>query len=162
MKRATPHNKAKNKHYNISIHALVKRATYANFVEFVEIFYFNPRPREEGDLRLVSLRHPQKYFNPRPREEGDAMRHFEAYRKGISIHALVKRATSINVSVNFEVIYISIHALVKRATITNGMVGVMSAISIHALVKRATKAYLTRINDKYHFNPRPREEGDGR
>ena len=36
-------------HYNISIHALVKRATtYHKFVAIV-IGNFNPRPREEGD-----------------------------------------------------------------------------------------------------------------
>ena len=35
------------------------------------IFYFNPRPREEGDAFLFKLRLRRKYFNPRPREEGD-------------------------------------------------------------------------------------------
>ena len=49
VKRATATSGALRKRQSISIHALVKRATYANFVEFVEIFYFNPRPREEGD-----------------------------------------------------------------------------------------------------------------
>ena len=49
VKRATRFCHAAFILLTISIHALVKRATYANFVEFVEIFYFNPRPREEGD-----------------------------------------------------------------------------------------------------------------
>ena len=56
----------------------------------------------------------------------------------ISIHALVKRATS-DRSYSGAKFVISIHALVKRATAT-----VLSSISkliisIHALVKRATE-----------------------
>ena len=55
---------------------------------------------------------------------------------------------------------ISIHALVKRATtdtITNSL---LKLISIHALVKRATNRFLL-LSVLYHnFNPRPREEGD--
>ena len=34
---------------SISIHALVKRATFHTIVIYRVIFYFNPRPREEGD-----------------------------------------------------------------------------------------------------------------
>ena len=79
-------------------------------------FYFNPRPREEGDgLRgaffingdisihaLVKRATAYLYikmqmrtvdFNPRPREEGDQMSVCLAQRTEISIHALVKRAT---------------------------------------------------------------------
>ena len=56
----------------ISIHALVKRATFkCRYVTLVKVD-FNPRPREEGDGKLVELI--------------DEM--------GISIHALVKRATN--------------------------------------------------------------------
>ena len=33
-------------------------------------------------------------------------------------------------------------------------------ISIHALVKRATLAVIRQAVNDYHFNPRPREEGD--
>ena len=77
----------------------------------------------------------------------------------ISIHALVKRATS-GETWRVPCVIISIHALVKRATSLLPIEQEQALISIHALVKRATKAYLTRINDKYHFNPRPREEGD--
>ena len=35
------------------------------------IFYFNPRPREEGDATAVSVKQKLCNFNPRPREEGD-------------------------------------------------------------------------------------------
>ena len=82
------------------------------------------------------------HFNPRPREEGDAFKGF--YKdddSGISIHALVKRATlsckrvpafqmhfnprpreegdsDLDIS-DIASSLISIHALVKRATNTN-------------------------------------------
>ena len=59
----------------ISIHALVKRATYFHEHFVVEKRYFNPRPREEGD-RV-------------PTNDDEVI--------GISIHALVKRATYIKI-----------------------------------------------------------------
>ena len=55
------------------------------------------------------------YFNPRPREEGDLIVFFNMQMTAISIHALVKRATSKSTSISMFV-FISIHALVKRAT----------------------------------------------
>ena len=56
--------------------------------------YFNPRPREEGDIENLLTQNDTEHFNPRPREEGD----FKLLKSGdtalrISIHALVKRAT---------------------------------------------------------------------
>ena len=55
----------------ISIHALVKRATYYTKQYIYVQGNFNPRPREEGDL-LWDVRITFKFnFNPRPREEGD-------------------------------------------------------------------------------------------
>ena len=56
------------------------------------------------------------YFNPRPREEGDfvnVVKRLCAVR--ISIHALVKRATDYLAEIELA-LFISIHALVKRAT----------------------------------------------
>ena len=56
------------------------------------------------------------YFNPRPREEGDLV--FIVYIIPclcISIHALVKRATDMLPAL-IDLLEISIHALVKRAT----------------------------------------------
>ena len=79
----------------ISIHALVKRATLVIlYVQGMEV-NFNPRPREEGDgidgIRGLS----GLYFNPRPREEGDELARWSVNNMYfISIHALVKRATS--------------------------------------------------------------------
>ena len=57
---------------------------------------------------------------------------------GISIHALVKRATDGGTKF-VEICFISIHALVKRATKAFSTVIVNGTISIHALVKRATR-----------------------
>ena len=78
-------------------------------------------------------------FNPRPREEGDVSRSIPMNSLGISIHALVKRATKTDKS---------------RDTPYN--------ISIHALVKRATKRGDYFVGYWSYFNPRPREEGDWR
>ena len=55
----------------ISIHALVKRATYRRFYGGRLCKHFNPRPREEGDILFKSLQVGITNFNPRPREEGD-------------------------------------------------------------------------------------------
>ena len=80
---------------DISIHALVKRATCKRYCSRNLRIYFNPRPREEGDTKgtdeenneiFISIHALVKratfyrldksavllYFNPRPREEGDA------------------------------------------------------------------------------------------
>ena len=37
------------------------------------MFYFNPRPREEGDTAYHHIGNFCCNFNPRPREEGDAL-----------------------------------------------------------------------------------------
>ena len=99
----------------ISIHALVKRATLALKDTSKKYVYFNPRPRKEGDPHfgklIVNLKisihalvkratknchfypnHMQD-FNPRPRKEGDSKGLFQSNLITISIHALVKRAT---------------------------------------------------------------------
>ena len=55
---------------------------------------------------------------------------------------------------------ISIHALVKRATSPVSFGAFIFHISIHALVKRATSTIGACCIHDYHFNPRPREEGD--
>ena len=55
---------------------------------------------------------------------------------------------------------ISIHALVKRATSLYHILLISQAISIHALVKRATAHWVFEGRSDPHFNPRPREEGD--
>ena len=49
VKRATYEEAEKWLDIEISIHALVKRATSAEDFYSRAVFYFNPRPREEGD-----------------------------------------------------------------------------------------------------------------
>ena len=115
MKRATLQRKIYIVVCSISIHALVKRATYlpSNTGGLARDFnprpreegdarqsirqfytrYFNPRPREEGDQTLLLQLSEHSYFNPRPREEGDIMLDGSVVFIRISIHALVKRAT---------------------------------------------------------------------
>ena len=58
-----------------------------------KLLYFNPRPREEGDIAMCGVIVNGVNFNPRPREEGDVLASAFNMDKVISIHALVKRAT---------------------------------------------------------------------
>ena len=94
VKRATWNNPFDIRLTIISIHALVKRATKDEFISSDYKTNFNPRPREEGDSAYDLLVWAIKDFNPRPREEGDG--HSGGYvvlNPAISIHTLVKRAT---------------------------------------------------------------------
>ena len=100
--------------------------------------HFNPRPREEGDWQTYKGMAFLAYFNPRPREEGDTQLPAQLRGAGISIHALVKRAT-------------------VGKTVSDSK----HTISIHALVKRATERRFINSAEFIDFNPRPREEGDG-
>ena len=50
VKRATKNGKFVEVKNNISIHALVKRATCGAKMDKENSKYFNPRPREEGDI----------------------------------------------------------------------------------------------------------------
>ena len=79
---------------DISIHALVKRATSFITSEYNDYIDFNPRPREEGDISPATATLSKGDFNPRPREEGDLSLFIGFNSVDISIHALVKRATS--------------------------------------------------------------------
>ena len=56
---------------DISIHALMKRATYALCSCRPATSYFNPRPHEEGDTARNVCNCKYRDFNPRPHEEGD-------------------------------------------------------------------------------------------
>ena len=93
VKRATFKRSDDVKSFTISIHALVKRATVAINPDTAGDFDFNPRPREKGDSRKWLDVVATAYFNPRPREKGDKLLPFSVGKIGISIHALVKRAT---------------------------------------------------------------------
>ena len=71
VKRATSDESYYEREAEISIHALVKRATRSPRPRLRPKRYFNPRPREEGDRRCMKLSTVAQHFNPRPREEGD-------------------------------------------------------------------------------------------
>ena len=73
MKRATQQGKRKGTERNISIHALVKRATQSTKLLGSQSGNFNPRPREEGDAAINPDMAGDFDFNPRPREEGDKL-----------------------------------------------------------------------------------------
>ena len=115
MKRATHSLSCLWGLISISIHALVKRATDGKLLPKQIKGDFNPRPREEGDRQFPGLTRSYRYFNPRPREEGDLFIDYIVPNLCISIHALVKRATTKSLGALPQK-WISIHALVKRAT----------------------------------------------
>ena len=50
----------------------MKRATKDEFISADYKVNFNPRPREEGDLKGDKNFNVPRDFNPRPREEGDS------------------------------------------------------------------------------------------
>ena len=123
---------------SISIHALVKRATILCRRTVCRRYYFNPRPRKEGDTLTVT---------------GVAI-------ADISIHALVKRATPALIDLLDEV-GISIHALVKRATEPLHNVSESDMYFNPRPRKEGDfSAYVYGVVF-VNFNPRPRKEGDG-
>ena len=99
----------------ISIHALVKRATCIYIVKGGRSIDFNPRPREEGDAKYTELR----------------------FMSAISIHALVKRAT-------------------VPATRSAEMGGNFNPRPR----EEGDFTMLIFVAGNWNFNPRPREEGD--
>ena len=137
MKRATRHGWCNVCGNPISIHALVKRATPVQRGLRLRCLHFNPRPREEGDMRLSGKKSA----------------------RAISIHALVKRATPIS-WLSFFVGLISIHALVKRATHTSSV-----CLRLRKYFNPRPREEGDVSNSCsgaviVYFNPRPREEGD--
>ena len=126
-----------------------------------QIKSFQSTPSWRGRPSAEKLRNDLLNFNPRPREEGDIkLNRICQVKDFISIHALVKRATTAAQNSLKYVLFqstpswrgrhgefikitdrtnISIHALVKRATSVACVYPVTVVISIHALVKRATQ-----------------------
>ena len=82
------------------------------------------------------------------------------YLHGISIHALVKRATDV-ISIGSRLQLISIHALVKRATNTNEIIAKRYGDFNPRPRKEGDSSSLRIFPAKLNFNPRPRKEGDG-
>ena len=102
---------------NISIHAPARGATNRTYPGPASAGYFNPRPREGGDLTAwetrgnwynfnprpreggdqhsVSINYGLEHFNPRPREGGDSNSGLQLGLPGlISIHAPARGATA--------------------------------------------------------------------
>ena len=124
--------------YGISIHALAKRATLLHEPRLPRSSYFNPRPRKEGDLQNHNCIIPVQYFNPRPRKEGDAgWDGADTVNPSISIHALVKRATS-------------------RTPTRQGIKYDFNPRPR----KEGDRKNLANMACLAYFNPRPRKEGD--
>ena len=121
----------------ISIHALVKRATHLSVYQTLINFYFNPRPRKEGDSVKHHLSIPCNYFNPRPRKEGDK-----------AFSTVIVNGT------------ISIHALVKRATIRQQIHRKAWIYFNPRPRKEGDEGYSAFMLPSMNFNPRPRKEGD--
>ena len=119
MKRATIHDYRKMTKKDISIHALVKRATKdssdSSLPHAISIHALVKRATAEKSRKIGN----KNDFNPRPREEGDLVTAERDVQVFISIHALVKRATY-ELENDFCNFIISIHALVKRATKDKG------------------------------------------
>ena len=66
MKRATAKEEKNNDRQNISIHALVKRATGKDLSIIAIADDFNPRPREEGDRIIVLNKSFKRTFQSTP------------------------------------------------------------------------------------------------
>ena len=66
MKRATEGDGDNSSDDFISIHALVKRATLLYTVLQFLLMYFNPRPREEGDMEIQGMKTAVKKFQSTP------------------------------------------------------------------------------------------------
>ena len=125
-------------YYNISIHALAKRATVGLFAASLKKIYFNPRPRKEGDKLSFSYPSQPVDFNPRPRKEGDGV---------------IPEGTTL------DILFQSTPSQRGRRSAKTWQRNKQS-ISIHALAKRATFcADINRVTF-IDFNPRPRKEGD--
>ena len=138
VKRATETNHDTTWATVISIHALVKRATgcFGNCC-FYSV-YFNPRPREEGDILISSTTFCFIL---------------------ISIHALVKRATS-DYTHGCQTADISIHALVKRATLLVSISTFVTGYFNPRPREEGDRIRTVCLRLRKYFNPRPREEGD--
>ena len=158
VKRATNTGKEMSTMNLISIHALVKRATYPTD-EAISILTFQSTPSWRGRLNVCHAVDRGKYFNPRPREEGDLIWQVIFIYMSISIHALVKRATMPKKTIK-DYVKISIHALVKRAT---NIVIYQRLLRLYFNPRpreEGDPVYIPQLFIFPDFNPRPREEGD--
>ena len=138
MKRATKVPVEKPDGQEISIHALVKRATIKQLMITASI----PISIHALVKRATTILCQHMYIIK------------------ISIHALVKRATSF-LHDGCPILCISIHALVKRATFVINSAG-FSKRHFNPRPREEGDIIVKRQSycEQFYFNPRPREEGD--
>ena len=109
--------------------------------------------------KYIVLR-PTLYFNPRPREEGDICSFMYCLTTPvISIHALVKRATPFQRFVKFNVTYFN-----PRPREEGDLLSFPLPLALHDFNPRPREEgdhlYVLIGSLFFNFNPRPREEGD--
>ena len=119
VKRATFRPVSSSRFQAISIHALVKRATFYTLSGWGAADYFNPRPREEGDIDKIGIAKRIVNFNPRPREEGDLLDEYVISVQSDFNPRPREEGDAFNFIKNDLSLGISIHALVKRATVAD-------------------------------------------
>ena len=139
----------------ISIHALAKRATIRLMSAERNSFYFNPRPRKEGDDTVNERREKLILFQSTPSQRGrppDSI----SVSGGKRFQSTPSQRGRLNHLAKVKLTFlISIHALAKRATSAKTWQYNTRLISIHALAKRATanlyNDYLY-FEAKYHIS----------
>ena len=116
----------------------MKRATYWLIPIITVYLYFNPRPREEGDIVIDIYLLADENFNPRPREEGDS---------------------KLPLRVPFSMLFQSTPSWRGRRLCSAVMLMISSYFNPRP---REEGDVLSKWlnNAVTHFNPRPREEGD--
>ena len=121
---------------------LAKRATAVRSLSVQQIVDFNPRPRKEGDLMTTETTRIRVQFQSTPSQRGrQKSSHTSLCDGGFQSTPCLLYTSTASAVASECLTLISIHALVKRATTYADTVAYQLYISIHALVKRATVRY---------------------
>ena len=158
-----------------------KESDYITTKRSIKARYFNPRSRKESDFawamhtvtiiafqstlsqgeRLINMqKHGGRLQFQSTLSQGERLcrRQTRQECKGISIHALARRAT-VDVDYNNDGIYISIHALARRATPTSA--SKLYLIRFQSTLSQGERPkLLLRHRRDCNFNPRSRKESD--
>ena len=122
--------------------------------------YFNPRPHKEGDFFVYTVYILVIYFNPRPRKEGDqSTKRKNAKRAYISIHALMKRATQMQLPVSDLCPYFNPRPREEGDVRTFQIVILCSYFNSRPR-EEGDISFVCLLCRQTNFNPRPRKEGD--
>ena len=145
----------------ISIHAPARGGRHISCGQIFHIKEFQSTPPRGGRPPWRSSGPSRAHnFNPRPREGGDIDKPPCYVWVRISIHAPARGATSINLLVMYGSGFQSTPPRGGRP-VPLGPVIAITDISIHAPARGATYAGGAGSQSVIHFNPRPREGGDG-